>query len=191
MGERAIVVLAGGAATRFPGKLDALVEGQPMIARVIGRLRGPEPIYVLGSRFQGDVLATIPGVRTLADPAPGEGPLAALAAAAAAIAEPWIFVAAADQPNLDRSVLERLWEAGGPEVDAVVAKHDTTMEPLGSLYRTAAVARRGAKLIDGGHRSMHALLDALALVTVDFDAEPFANVNHPGDLAPFAQHVQA
>jgi len=47
MDDAAILLLAGGKARRFPGKLERHLDGEPMIVRSYRRLRAsPWPVYV-------------------------------------------------------------------------------------------------------------------------------------------------
>ena len=83
MPDAAVVILAGGAATRFPGKLDRDVDGMPMLVRVYERVRGERQVYVAGHGFSAgtDALLQCP---VLLDRWPGRGPLAAFVSACAA-----------------------------------------------------------------------------------------------------------
>jgi len=42
----AVLILAGGQATRFPGKLQHLVDGTPMLVRVFRNLRECGPVFI-------------------------------------------------------------------------------------------------------------------------------------------------
>ena len=180
----AIVMLAGGAARRFPGKLEREIDGEPMILRCYRNLRATAlPIYLAANRpFAAEVDARLAGPR-LMDRDPGAGPLRAFASACGAIDAERCFAVAADQPRLDASVLLRLlaaWRAGD---EAVVPIHDGRIEPLAALYDRASVGREDSRLRSDGKAAMHDLVARLSARFVPIAAEYFYNVNRPGDLA--------
>ena len=105
----AILLLAGGSATRFPGKLEHDIEGQPMIVRVFAKLaRGPWPVYVAGKGSFAPPVDAALCAPLLIDRWSPRGPLYALLSACPFIPADRIFAVAADQPQLEPSVLERL-----------------------------------------------------------------------------------
>jgi molybdenum cofactor guanylyltransferase len=178
----AIAILAGGRATRFPGKLERTIDGRPMLAGVYeGAVATGWPVYLIGSP---PLLPAIEGLdaRTIADSAPGTGPLQALAAACAAIQEPRVLALAGDEPYVDAALmhdLERCWVAGD---EAVVPRHDGGIEPLAALYDRRAVLRESSAA-GGAGASMHALIRRLRVRYVPTPQRYFANVNTPDDFA--------
>src|ERR1700680_1836570 len=85
-----IVVLAGGNATRLPGKLALPVDGEPMLVRVLRALSATgAPCLIAAGATMPEALAKTLGVPVVHDEHPGEGPLAALASAAAAVHTPF------------------------------------------------------------------------------------------------------
>lgn len=183
LGQAAIVLLAGGRARRFPGKLEHLIGGEPMVARVCRAVRSTGwPVYVATNEaFSPEVLALL-GAPVLRDRRPGEGPLAALVCAAEAIEAPSLFAVAADLPRLEGSVLQRLAAAWEPGDEAVVPIHDGRQEPLAALYARAALQREGARLLGEGRRAMHGLLERLSARFLPISGEYFQNVNSVADL---------
>jgi molybdenum cofactor guanylyltransferase len=180
--REAIVLLAGGEATRFPGKLEREIEGRPMIVGVLEALKGRWPIYVAGKAgFTLDVDAAIEW-RPLIDRWPAGGPLLALLSAAPQIRSERIFAVAADQPRLERHVLERLSAAWQPGDEAVVPEHEGGIEPLAALYDRFALLREGERLRRAGRRAMRDLIAALATRLVRIERAYFHNVNAPSDL---------
>jgi molybdopterin-guanine dinucleotide biosynthesis protein A len=186
MDERstAIVLLAGGEARRFPGKLERPIDGEPMILRCYRNLRATGlPIYVAcKGEFARNVDAQLDAPR-LIDRDPGGGPLRAFASACGAIDAERCFAIAADQPRLEASVLRRLLAAWRRGYEAVVPIHDGRIEPLAALYDRAAVVRGDPGLRRDGKAAMHELVGALAARFVPIEAEYFYNVNRPSDLA--------
>jgi molybdopterin-guanine dinucleotide biosynthesis protein A len=182
--DPAIVILAGGEARRFPGKLEHLIEGRPMFLRVYEAMRATQwPLYIAGKgTFSPPIDAQLEAPLVI-DRLPGRGPLAALVNACALIRERHVFAIAADQPHLDASALRRLADSWRPGDEAVVPEHDGSIEPLAALYARPAILREGFELRGAKRKAMHAMIDRLAVRFVKFDSSHFRNVNRPGDLA--------
>ncbi len=188
MHDVAIVILAGGAASRFPGKLEYPIDGEPMLARVHRRLSSaPCQIYIATGRNATPEIAARLGVPLLFDHRPGEGPLAALCSAARRIRSERVFAVAADQPELDLSVLERLAAAWQPGDEAAVPIHGERIEVLAALYARRALLREALPLLRRNERSMLALVSHLKTRFVPFEGRYFANVNTPADLPEAAR----
>jgi molybdopterin-guanine dinucleotide biosynthesis protein A len=182
MPEAAIVILAGGAATRFPGKLEREIDGTPLLLRVYHRLRGSRRVFVAGrGGFSGDVDAKL-ACPVIVDRWPGRGPLAALVSACGAIEATRVFAIAADLPNVDAALLDDLDAAFRDGDQAVVPRHAGGDEPLAALYDRAAVLEHGYALLEAGRRSMRDLLARLHVRFVTSGSERFLNVNTPADL---------
>jgi molybdenum cofactor guanylyltransferase len=182
MYSTAIVLLAGGQAQRFPGKLEHPIDGRPMLARVYERVRvAGWPVYVAGkASFSRDVDAQL-DAPLLIDRRPGGGPLRALISACATIAAERVFAVAADQPRLDASVLRRLAGAWQPGDEAVVPEHDGRIEPLAALYARRAILREGFELRRSGSNAMRDLIARLATRFVPLDSRYFYNINRMAD----------
>jgi molybdopterin-guanine dinucleotide biosynthesis protein A len=126
-------------------------------------------------------------------PYPGEGPLAASAAALRAIEAPYLLVLAGDHPDLRAALLALLvaQRAGGA---AVVCRRGPRLEPLVAVYQRSAALAAAAALLDGGaERSPRALLGALRARVVeepewrrvDPAGASFVDLDDPDDLAAF------
>lgn len=180
----AVVVLAGGRATRFPGKLAREVAGEPMLQRVCRNARATGlHVYVCGSDEFSPAIARGLGDAMLLDRWPGGGPLRALASACAALAYVRLFALAGDAPAVDAPLLQKLDAARQHGDEAIVPRHGAQLEPLAALYERGAVLREAPALLASGRPSMHALLDRLQTRVVDVPGQWFANVNAPADLA--------
>jgi molybdopterin-guanine dinucleotide biosynthesis protein A len=182
MGD-AILLLAGGSATRFPGKLEHDIEGEPMIVRVfakLGRTRWPVYICAKGS-FAPEVDAAL-GAPLLIDRWPPRGPMHALLSASPFIAADRIFAVAADQPQLEPGALERLSAAWRPGDEAVVPEHAGAVEPLAALYDRFAILREGPRLRRAGRTAMRDLIAAVATRFVPMENRYFRNINTLSDL---------
>ena len=131
-----------------------------------------------------EVLEVGPGwtdLRAIADP--GEGPLAALAAAA-----PWVadaaLVVACDMPLVTPGLLQWLADQPGTAVPVV----DGRVQPLCARYAAADV-QRAVDVVAGGGRAMRALLDDAAVTWLDeaawstvAESRSFLDVDTPADL---------
>ncbi|HVN70099.1 MAG TPA: molybdenum cofactor guanylyltransferase [Candidatus Binatia bacterium] len=179
----AVVLLAGGEATRFPGKLEHRLEGRPMVAHLYERVRAlGTAVYIAGNGSFSRETDAMLDAPLIVDRKPRRGPAEALLSACALVRADRIFALAADQPNLDAGVLERLrasWQSGD---EAVVPEHDGRIEPLAALYDRRALLREGFELLRGGDRSMRALVARVAARFVAFEGRFFHNVNRSSDL---------
>lgn len=183
-GRTAVVVLAGGRATRFPGKLERSIGGRTMLERVCGNaLELGVPVYVSGStRFSPQLVRRL-DLPVIEDRWPGAGPLRALLSAAEALDHDRIAVLAGDEVCAGAALfrtLEAAWRAGD---EAAVPRHGERSEPLAAIYARLALLREAGELFARGDESMHALLVRLATRFVDVSCEYFANVNTPQDAA--------
>jgi molybdopterin-guanine dinucleotide biosynthesis protein A len=179
----AAVALAGGASSRM-GRPKALTPflGEPLVARVLGRLRPQAGIVYLNA--SGKAYAGF-GAQ-LAPDSPrwrGAGPLAGLAAALTRAAEDgFAFLATApcDAPFLPLDLVDRLLAAA----PVAVAVSETGMEPMFALLPVSALARVEAALA-AGRASPRSVLEALDAARVAFPPEgtPFANLNTPQEFA--------
>lgn len=170
------VLLTGGASTRL-GAPKALLElgGERLVdrtARVLAEVAAP--VVEVGPGY-----SSLPATRE--DP-PGHGPLAGFAAGAAWLeAMPWhgpFLVVAVDLPSLSVELLR--WLATRPGDRTVVPVVAGVAQSLCARYApgTGVVATR---LLAGGDRSMHALLDAVAPTYVD--VEEWGGVASPAVFA--------
>ena len=182
-GRTAVVVMAGGQAQRFPGKLEHPIGGRAMVARCYDRVCAAGwPVYIAAKgSFRRDVDAEL-DAPLLIDRRPRGGPMNAFLSACATIRAERIFAVAADQPQLDAHALRRLaasWRSGD---EAAVPEHDDTIEPLAALYLRRAVLREGFALRRTGRCAMRDLIERLVTRRVPLDAHYFHNVNRIEDL---------
>jgi molybdopterin-guanine dinucleotide biosynthesis protein A len=174
------LVLAGGKATRLGGvdKLGLVIDG----ATILDRLT-----RVLAPRVAEIVIATprdVAGYRCVRD-APGEGPLAGIAAGLDACATGWLVVVAGDMPYLTGALVDRLLAARAPGTDAVGVRHAGRPEPLVCALRAAAARPAVGRRLAAGRFKASGLLaeEGLDVAWVDEpDPRPLVNVNTPADL---------
>jgi molybdopterin-guanine dinucleotide biosynthesis protein A len=178
----AVLLLAGGAAMRFPGKLECMVNGKPLMLHVSDNLRGGGwPVYVATAKPLPATIEPALGAIPIYDVESLRGPLWALLDASARIDAERIFAVAADQPHLDATALHRLAAAWQPDDEAVVPQHAWGIEPLAALYARDAL-RRAANVLSSERRAMRDLLALLRVRYETMDPRYFTNVNTPDDL---------
>lgn len=180
------LVLTGGASRRMGRDKASLVlgDGRTCARTVADRLvQVADPVLEVGRGASG--------LPTVADDLPAAGPLAALASGWAALARAGhagpVLVLACDLPAVTVPLLRLLARAPGD--GTVVPVVDGRAQPLCARFGAAALDRcRG--LVDGGHRSMRALLDATSVTWLGqeawsevADAGCFDDVDTPDDLA--------
>lgn len=179
----AILVLAGGRASRFPGKLEALLDGEPLVLRAFRTARATGwPVYISAQGpFPGEIDRCL-DCPILIDRQPWGGPLRALHSACETIEHERIFALAADLPLVDTPLLERIADAWLPGDAAVVPRHHGRLEPLVALYARSAVVQESFTFFGEPRASMHDLIERIGARFLDVDAKYFANVNTPEDL---------
>lgn len=183
MVETAIVLLAGGEATRFPAKLEHRIDGKPMLQRSYERVAATGwPVYVAGKGSFSRELDAHLQAPLIIDRRPGRGPLAAFIGACAVVSAPHLFAVGGDQPQIDAGVLERIAAAWQEGDEAVIPVSDSGIEPLGALYDRAAALRTGFELRNTCKAGMRDLIAKLTARFVPCGAPYFHNVNRPEDL---------
>ena len=192
-----IVLLAGGAATRLPGKLSLPVGDEPMLVRVYRRLTAGGRPCIVSARWPLDDerLASALDAPVVLDEIADAGPLAGMTASAAAAQTPLVFVAAGDLPGLDATfvdALERAYDVAsdvGAPPDAVIPVwQDGKAEPLASLYDANSLASAGRAALDAGTRKVMGALSGLRIVHFRIrpeDEAALVNVNTPADYEAY------
>jgi molybdenum cofactor guanylyltransferase len=179
----AIVILAGGRATRFPGKLEASLDGEPVLAHVYHHVREIAPTMIAGRDTFSDTLDAQLDCPIVVDRWPDRGPLGGLLSAAYETSAARIFALAGDAPRVTADIVNLVAGAWQDGDEAVVPEHDGRLEPLAALYDREALMREGWECLHAQDHSMHALLSRLRVRKVPCDARPFANINTSADLA--------
>jgi molybdenum cofactor guanylyltransferase len=129
----------------------------------------------------GRALEVGPGWTSLATVAdPGEGPLAALAAAASRVDGADVVLLACDMPSVSVGLLRDLACRAGTVVPVVAGR----AQPLCARYAAADV-QRAPEVVAAGGRAMRALLDGADVQWADDLGRPseFVDVDTPEDLA--------
>jgi molybdenum cofactor guanylyltransferase len=190
-----IVLLAGGRATRLPGKLTRTIDDEPMIVRVYRQLTsGGRPCVVsIREPLPAAVVKQI-SAPMIQDAYGDSGPLGGLASAAAHVRTPLLFAAAGDLPNVDDLVVDALearyrqeTQCGGVAPDVILPRHPNgDVEPLAALYDTAALRTSAVRSLATGRKKVTHALEGLRVTHYDIaaaEAMKFVNVNTLQDLA--------
>jgi molybdenum cofactor guanylyltransferase len=181
-----VIVLAGGEATRLPGKLYMDAGDLPLLVRVY-RNAGAGRTTLISCKgalpYEIDLLIDAP---TVVDRWPMRGPLSGLLSAMSEVHTPWAFAVAGDAPFVDAALIDTLLARLEPGDEAVVPRHmrdgRLEIEPLAALYAREPFLREGLPVLSGGHASMRMVIERLNARFVDIDGERiFANVNTPAD----------
>jgi molybdopterin-guanine dinucleotide biosynthesis protein A len=168
------IVLAGGEGRRLGdlAKPERTVGGVPMLTRVLSAVADATPRVVVGpSRLAA--LLPADATLTMEDP-PGGGPVAALAAGLALLADPapeLVALLAADLPFLTDSAVELLRRSVGASGAVLVDGTDRPQWLCGVWRRDALVARL-AEIGEPAGQSLRGALGPLAPTLVRPESAP-------------------
>ncbi len=193
-----IVLLAGGHATRLPGKLSRLVGDEPLLTRVYRQLtQTGRPCIVSVREHLPLAVSRHLHAPVVVDTYDDAGPLGGLASAAALVQTPLLFAAAGDLANIDATVIDALEyryrraREGGQAPDAVVPRHPSgDVEPLAALYDTQRLLASARRMLSLGQKKVTATLEGLRVIYHDInssDSTLYHNVNTLDDLAGITQ----
>jgi molybdopterin-guanine dinucleotide biosynthesis protein A len=182
-----VCVLAGGEATRLPGKLALDAGDVPMLVRVYRNVSPGRETRLSTKGPLPDAVAALVDAPQVVDRWPLRGPLSGLLSTLSEMRAQWVFAVAGDAPFVDGAFIERLEQYVAPEYDAVVPMSGDDakrIEPLTALYRREAFLREGLPVLLGGEGKMRLVIDRLRTRFVPVkDKRAFANVNTPDDYA--------
>lgn len=133
------VILAGGAACRFDGRMKSkiIIEGEPIISRIISVIRDIFDEIIIVTNIPEE-FADFNFCKIVQDEIPGAGPLAGIHAAMKISSNDSIFVFAGDMPFLDKEIIKKMIKAyKKSEYNALIPEIEENIEPLHSLYSTS------------------------------------------------------
>jgi molybdopterin-guanine dinucleotide biosynthesis protein A len=119
------------------------------------------------------------GLRCIAEPEPGGGPLAALLAAVSEFPDTAVVLLACDMPFVDEPALRTIVEH--PDPGSVVPVVHGDAQYACARWSAAAIAS-AREAFRGGERSLRALLGAGDATRIPFDARTLADVDTPADV---------
>ncbi|HYL72175.1 MAG TPA: molybdenum cofactor guanylyltransferase, partial [Candidatus Dormibacteraeota bacterium] len=189
------VVIAGGRSVRFGGeKAVAQLGGQALLLWAAQRLRRSCAAVAVNTRpgTATEALAHAARLPVLHDlPGDATGPLAGVRAGllwAQSLNARALAVSPCDAPLLPDELFERLIGAAGD--GAAMAATPDGRQPLCALWPLKALPTVAAALENGAHPPTWSVLENLGAVQVYFeDANAFANLNTPADLAALAARL--
>jgi molybdenum cofactor guanylyltransferase len=183
----AVCILAGGEATRLPGKLALAVGDVPMLVRVYRNVSPGRKTWLSTKGPLPETIAAHVDAPQVVDRWPLRGPLSGLLSTFSEMRAEWIFAVAGDAPLVDAAFVDRLEAHAAPEYDAIIPLHEAEtkrIEPLAALYRREAFLREGMPVLLGGEGALRLVIDRLRTRFVPVKDEiAFANVNTPDDYA--------
>jgi molybdopterin-guanine dinucleotide biosynthesis protein A len=185
-----LAIQAGGGSTRM-GEDKALKPflGRPLIQRVIARL-SPLADEVLVTTNQPENYAFL-GLRLVPDLLPGRGALGGLYTALASASFPLAAVVACDMPFASAPLLRAMIAIMQAEqVDVVIPRTATGLEPLHAVYRCAACLPAVRRALEAGQRKVIAWFPEVRVRAVtppetaalDPSALAFWNINTPQEF---------
>jgi molybdopterin-guanine dinucleotide biosynthesis protein A len=183
-----VIVLAGGEAKRFPGKLFLDAGDLPLLVRVYRNVASGRACFISCKGALPDEVDRLIDAPAVVDRWPLRGPLSGLLSTMSVATSPWIFAVAGDAPFVDAALIDTLEARIEPGDEAVVPRGvhagETIVEPLAALYARDAFLREGMAVLSGGHGSLQEVIGRLRTRFVYIaDERIFANVNTPADYA--------
>jgi molybdopterin-guanine dinucleotide biosynthesis protein A len=194
-----VVILAGGRATRFPGKLTASAGATSMVVRVLANLRAASDEIVISTSAElATTIGALVDATVVVDREAERGPVGGMLSAFGSMRSSRIFAAAGDAPFVDAAFVSRLaayWEDGD---EALVPVHagvggEQQSEPLAAFYDRDAFVRVAPEILRAGRGAVRRVVEALRTRYVEVDDDPlrFTNVNTPDDYAALLEQLRA
>lgn len=183
LADTAAVILAGGQASRLPGKLELDAGGVPLLVRVYRNVREIGPVYVSAAGGFPKPIDAALECPIVVDRWPRRGPLAALYGVLGAVRERRVFVVAGDAPFVGAATAVELDAAWEPHTRAVVPVNPQGhLEPLCALYDRIALLDAARAALLAGSGAVAAAVERLGAKRVRLSNERvFANVNTAAD----------
>jgi molybdopterin-guanine dinucleotide biosynthesis protein A len=186
--DLAVVVLAGGEATRLPGKLLLDAGQMPMLARVYRNVSAGRTTVLSCKGTLPSEIDRFIDAPAVVDRWPLRGPLSGLISTMSELRAPYVFAVAGDAPFVDAAFIDRLEALLQPGDEALVPYRTIDgkrrIEPLAAIYAREPFVREGLPVLLAGTGALRDVIDRLSARFVEIDDERvFANVNTPDDYA--------
>ncbi len=176
-----VVLLAGGRASRFPGKLERSESGDPLIVRAYERFAPFFPTVIsAAATFPPEIDARL-HCPIIVDRWPQRGPLAGLLSALDAVATPYVIAIAADLPFVEAGLVRDLIAGHQDGDEAVIPEHDGKVEPLCALYARDALLREGPISLRDSNGAVRAMLSRMNARRMPMSPQIFLNINTRDD----------
>lgn len=181
------VILAGGANTRFGGKMkpNLVVGGQSIFQRMSAILKEifPELILVTNSPGEFDDLS---GFRLMPDQFLKIGPLGGIHAAMKTSSMSSVFIFAGDMPLLDKNlILKQIEIFQNIRPDILVPRMGDYIEPLHSIYNKSLLLQLEEYLSGKNKFAVREFIKTVNAAYFDTGLErtnAFMNINSPSDI---------
>jgi len=182
-------ILAGGAASRFDGRVKSkiIIDGETIISRIISVIRDivDEIIIVTNNPEEFEDLNFC---RIIKDEILNAGPLGGIHAAMKASSNKAIFVFAGDMPFLDRNIILGMIEVyKKSDGDALIPKVGEYTEPLHSIYNISLADHLETYLNNDQSLAVRDYLRSLNVQYIQFEVSEknnvaFTNINSASDI---------
>jgi molybdopterin-guanine dinucleotide biosynthesis protein A len=187
-----VIILAGGEATRLPGKLALDAGNMPMLARVFHNVSAGRETTLSCKASLPYELDRFIEAPVVIDRWPLRGPLSGLISTMSELRSPFVFAVAGDAPFVDAAFIDRLEALLRPGDEAIVPYRTVggkrQIEPLAAIYDREAFVREGLPVLLSGNGALRSVIDRLNARFVEIDDERvFANVNTPADYEAVRQ----
>jgi molybdopterin-guanine dinucleotide biosynthesis protein A len=189
-------ILAGGEATRLPGKLALAAGDVPLVARVYRNFARPgrETFLAASGTFAPELDALLP-VPAVIDRWSRRGPLGGMLSTMARMRSRYVFAVAGDAPFVTPELLTLLLAELGPGDEAVVPERhedgEWFLEPLAALYDRAAFLREGLPVLRGGRGALQLVIGRLrARIVPVAGGSTFTNVNTPAEYTALLETLR-
>ncbi|MGD0582509.1 MAG: molybdenum cofactor guanylyltransferase [Bacteroidales bacterium] len=191
--EISAVLLAGGASTRYGGRIKAksLIGGEKIIDRALRLIKNvfDEIIIVTNTpeeftEYYGLILTT--------DHFRGAGPLGGIHAAMKVSSRKAVFVFAGDMPFLNsKLILDQITYAGDNHADAIIPEVNGKVEPLHGIYMNYLITDLESHLSSGKDKALRSFLQTINVTFYRPDIsdeviKAFVNINSPGDARKYS-----
>lgn len=151
------VILAGGRATRLPGKCFRMLDGKQLILHVFERIsQVTEDIVIsVGTDQQADRVKQLLQATPIAqDSIQAQSPLVGLVSGLRASRKLYIFTAPCDTVFIDPDVIRLLLQRAIGNDGAIAMAEGNLLEPLCAVYRRESALLAAEKSIRNGRMSM-------------------------------------
>lgn len=196
------VILAGGSATRLPGKCFKVLEGKQLILHVFERISQVTEDIVISVRTAQQaerVKQLLQATPITQDSMQGQSPLVGLVSGLRASRKSYIFAAPCDTVFIEPEVIRLLLQKAIGNDGAVPMAEGNLLEPLCAVYHREIVLREAEKSIQNGRMSMHEMITQLTKLVrvpveeirkIDSQLLTLRNINTEQDLAWAAEIIQ-
>jgi molybdopterin-guanine dinucleotide biosynthesis protein A len=191
-GKISAAILAGGAATRFEGRVKSkiVIGGETIISRIISVVRDifDELIIVTNNPEE---FADFNFCSIVRDGISSAGPLGGIHAAMKACSNDAVFVFAGDMPFLDRDIIIKLIDAyKKSDCNALIPVIEENIEPLHSIYRISLAENLGSYLRSNQSFAVRDYIKTLNVLYLKLEGSEktklaLTNINSPSDIDIF------